>query len=80
MNLAAQITAAARHNRAHSYHYRKNKSNEIKKKKTFSTLPETATFHALSLPAPARALKFTPIPKSATSGASDTPQNQKFKN
>jgi len=62
---------------AHSYPHRKNKSNEIRKKTLFPTMPGPATFHALSLPALARAPKFPPVCKSATSGASDTPQNKK---
>ena len=70
--------SAARHNRAHSYPYGKNKSNEIRKKQLFSTSPGQWTFHALSLPALARQLKFPPVCKSATSGPSDTPQNINF--
>ena len=65
---------------AHLYQYRKNKSNEIRFFLLFSNIPVAWAFHVSSLPAPARQLKFPPVCKSPTSGASDTPQNRKNQN
>ena len=65
---------------AHLYSHRKNKSNELRKILLFSNIPVAWAFHVSSLPAPARQLKFPPVCKSPTSGASDTPQNRKNQN
>ena len=82
ISLKFSKTSTARNRRgapqsAHLYSHRKNKSNELRKKKLFSNIPVGWAFHVSSLPAPARTLKFPPVCKSPTSGAADT-ENFKF--